>query len=62
MVTSHSVGKGTRSIRTKIFEPQKDWDSFSLAAGVPKDGKETFLLPAEKTISDCKKIKAEIFI
>jgi hypothetical protein len=61
MVTSQSTRKGTRSSRTARSEPQRDWDSFSPAAGIPKDVKGTILLPTEKTRSNRGKYEMEGF-
>jgi hypothetical protein len=61
MATSQSTGKGARSGKTARFEPQRGWDSFSLATDIPKYMKGTILLPAEKTRSNRGKYEAEGF-
>jgi hypothetical protein len=62
MVTSQSARKGAQwSSRTVRSEPQRDWDSFSPATGIPKDVKGTILLPAEKTRSIRGKYEMEGF-
>lgn len=49
MATSQSARKGAWSNRTVRFKPQRDWDAFSPAVGIPKDVKGTIPLPVEKT-------------
>jgi hypothetical protein len=62
MVTSQSIGKGAWGSITKISKTKKDWDAFSPMTGIPKDAKETFLLPTEKTISNREAVQEENFI
>jgi hypothetical protein len=51
METSQNIRKGARSGRSTRPEPQSDWDSFLLTAGIPKDPKGDFPLPVETMIS-----------
>jgi hypothetical protein len=51
MMTSQNKKKGTRSSKIAKLEPQSDWDSSSLAAGVPKDKNGVFPSPTGTTTS-----------
>jgi hypothetical protein len=59
MGTSHNMRKGTRSGRSTRLEPQRDWDSFLLAAGNPKVSKGKFHLCVETMISHLEKADVE---
>jgi hypothetical protein len=61
MVTSQSIRKGTQSSIIARSKPQNDWESFSPAAGIPKDVKGVIPLPAEKTRSNHTEPEAEGF-
>jgi hypothetical protein len=61
METSQSIRKGTQSSKIARSKPQNDWESFSPAAGIPKDVKGVIPLPTEKTRSNHAEPEAEGF-
>jgi hypothetical protein len=50
-----------QSSRTVRFKPQRHWDAFSPATGIPKNVKGTIPLPVEETRSIHKKFETEGF-
>jgi hypothetical protein len=61
MVTSQSTRKGAQSSKTVRSKPQRDWDAFSPAVGIPKNVKGTIPLLAEETRSIREKYEMEGF-
>jgi hypothetical protein len=59
METSQNIRKGVRSSRMARTQPPKDWDSFSLTIGIPKDPKGVFPLPAKPMISHRAELRVE---
>jgi hypothetical protein len=61
METSQSTRKGARINRTVRSKPQRDWDAFSPAIGIPVDVKGNILLPAKNTRAIHEKYVTEGF-
>jgi hypothetical protein len=62
MEDSQSTGKGMWSDITARSEPQRDWDSFSPAATIPKDVEGTILSPTGKIRSSRETTEEDKFI
>jgi hypothetical protein len=61
MVTSQSISKCAKSTIISRSKPPNDWESFTPAAGIPKDVKGVIPLPTEKTRSNCAESVVEDF-